>query len=146
MISKNWGNMVVLGRMYRWMWSSFWGAKPRGRVLLRNDDCIHRYIWPRTTVFTLLASENPSFKNHVLEKNRGSLMVKLKFTIKDPTKKAIRIMYWKKGGSLIVKLKFTTKDPPKTPMHDFFCYIILSFIKSSSFLVIFKRIWVCMKE
>ena len=40
-------------------------------------------------------------------------MVKLKFTIKDPTKKAIRIMYWKKGGSLIVKLKFTIKDPPK---------------------------------
>ena len=40
-------------------------------------------------------------------------MVKLKFTIKDPTKKAIRIMYWKKGGSLIVKLKFTIKDPSK---------------------------------
>ena len=29
--------------------------------ILRNDDRIHQYIWPRTTVFTLLASENPHF-------------------------------------------------------------------------------------
>ena len=29
--------------------------------ILRNDDRIHQYVLPRTTVFTLLASENPRF-------------------------------------------------------------------------------------
>ena len=33
----------------------------------------------------------------------------------------------KKGGSLIVKLKFTIKDPPKTPIREFSPYNLTSF-------------------
>ena len=55
-------NAVIIPR-------NWWAIPSEGRSpeegycspILRNDDRIHRYIWPRTTVFTLLASENPHF-------------------------------------------------------------------------------------